>query len=361
MTNTNDNAPKKRGRPKKKTEEELIKDGAPIRFELATTYDDIYDELDKAVEGNKDLKEVLSLVGSSYAGLIDIHNSDGFDLAGTSPKSMSKPPVVLISGKSGSGKTFSVETLGQALKCPVEIIDCSNLTPAGYKGNTLDDAIKGGSGEYDLVTRVFKKFIDLWKVKRVYARVVPYILYLDEVDKLLGSSADHSTWMKATQFSLLKLLEGEGLRDEGNLPLIILSGSFANHEDKTSPANTSIGFGNKIDKDEAKKELLRDDLLNAGLIPELVGRMDIITSTEPVSKKALKNYILKNENSPLKRVEIMYCLQNKEMAYGEAEAIIVKNLDSLIDDCLKSKTGFRALFGQCFNLIRKHLVMADKD
>ncbi len=350
--------PKKRGRPKKSTEIANVNE-EPFAFQIKTSYDSIHESLDKVVEGNSDLKEVLSIVGSTYSLLVDTHNSE--DLSRVEFKQQVTPPVVLISGKSGSGKTFSVEALGRCLKCPVEIIDCSNLTPAGYKGNTLDDAINGSSTTYDLVTRAFKKFIDMWGVKKVYAKAVPYILYLDEVDKLLGSSADHANWMRATQFSILKLLEGEGLRDEGYLPLIILSGSFVNHEDKTSPTNVSIGFGNKIDKDPPKHELTRDDLLGAGLIPELVGRIDIITSTEPVSKKALKNYILKNENSPLKRIELLYVMQNKEMAYGEAEKLIINNLDSLIDDCLKSKTGFRALFGQCFNIIRKHLVTSEQD
>lgn len=229
-------------------------------FALTPKY--VAEQLDKTVIGNAALKKSLSI------HLVKFKNQQFFD-------NQYKPQHLILTGPTGSGKTYIVEETAKALGIRLRVIDCSRITPAGYKGHNLShalsDVVLSDAGDSVMV-----------KTEHGLQYDSLTIVLLDEFDKLIYNGKDGYD----AQGEFLKLLEGPSVTidtqhslresipwDVSNV-MFIFAGAFS----KTTKRNKSMGFGSQ----SASKGLTLDQLIAAGLLAELAGRIGRAISTEEI-------------------------------------------------------------------------------
>ncbi len=256
---------------------------------------------------------------------------------------------ILLLGPTGCGKTLLAKTLANILKVPFAIADATTLTEAGYVGedveNILLKLIQAAEG-------------DIEKAEKG-------IIYIDEIDKITRKSENLSITRdvsgEGVQQSLLKIIEGtvasvppQGGRKHPNQELIqintenilfICGGAFEGLEDiiKERTGKKSIGFGAKIESEkevskyEIFKELLPQDLLKFGLIPEFIGRLPIVATLKELDKKALMRILVEPKNALIKQFEKLFEIDEVELVF-EDEAI-----EAIVEKAIERKTGARGL------------------
>lgn len=288
----------------------------------------ILDKLKDKVVGNDELLYKLSSIASMYTMCLKQRIEGGLGQEYLPKLSM------FISGQTGTGKTYSVQTLAEILNIPYLRIDCSAVVPHGADGQNISK-------------RLMK-----WKS---YTSRPAYggIIFLDELDKTSYMGAANNTeWKKNIQSSLLDLIDGtvEGDRDMFNNLLIIGSGSFQCHRnDKQENNNGAIGF-HQADALEIHKsvEQHRELLVAGGLIPELAGRFLDIVETAPLTKEQIRS-LLFNANSAYAK----YCALNHNVFFLEES-----DVEDIIVQVQKSKVGMREIDGLVFSyfcaIINKH-------
>ena len=254
----------------------------------------IYDILDQYVIGQEDAKKTLSVAVYNHYKRIG-HKRQKEDVE------LQKSNILMI-GPTGSGKTLLAQTLAKILNVPLAIVDANSLTEAGYVGEDVEDI---------LLQLIQSANGDISRAERG-------IVYIDEIDKIArkqGTTRDISG--EGVQQALLKIVEGSNVNvpipsgvhqqmqemvsiDTKNI-LFICGGAF-NNLDKVIEKRTrgnKLGFGadisTKDEKDVGKilKDVMPDDLLQDGLIPEFVGRLPIIVTLDPLDENALIQILTK--------------------------------------------------------------------
>lgn len=322
--------------PKKTADED------PFTKEQLPTPRAIKEFLDQYVIGQETAKRFLSVaVYNHYKRVLQSADEDGVEIEKSN---------ILLVGSTGTGKTLLARTIAKMLKVPFAIVDATALTQAGYVGEDVESL---------LVRLLQDADYDLTKAQRG-------IVFIDEIDKIARKSENPSITRdvsgEGVQQGLLKLLEGsivnvppQGGRkhpeqefihvDTKNI-LFICGGAFDGIERKIAQRmNTQVvGFdaqhkAAKLDKDNLLQYIAPQDLKSFGLIPEIIGRLPVLTYLEPLDKEALRNILTEPKNALVKQYAKLLKMDNVALSF-EPEM-----LDYIVEKASEYKLGARGLRG----------------
>jgi ATP-dependent Clp protease ATP-binding subunit ClpX len=305
---------------------------------------DIHAFLDQYVIGQDRAKKLLSVAVYNHYKRVNNNLEDTSDLE------LEKSNILMV-GPTGTGKTLMAKTIAKMLNVPFTIVDATVLTEAGYVGEDVES----------ILSRLLQEAgYDVAKAERG-------IVFIDEIDKIARKSDNPSITRdvsgEGVQQAMLKLLEGnvvnvppqggrkhpeqEFLHVNTQNILFICGGAFEGIERRIAQRlNTQvIGFGaankQQIDKDNLLKYVEAQDLRAYGLIPEIIGRLPVITYLDHLDREAMKRILTEPKNALMRQYEKMFELDGIKLSVDS------EVLDLIVDTAIANKLGARGLRSIC--------------
>ena len=307
--------------------------------------------LDEYVIGQEKAKKTLSVAVYNHYKRLSFE-SEKYDVE------LEKSNVLLI-GETGTGKTLLARTLARCLDVPFCIADATVLTEAGYVGEDVESIISRlyQASDYD---------------KEATERG---IIYIDEIDKIARKSDNPSITRdvsgEGVQQGLLKILEGtvanvapQGGRkhpdqkmikiDTRNI-LFICGGAFdgidkiINKRLQAGALGFKSNFEEEINKDQYLEYIMQSDVKQFGLIPEIIGRIPILTALKPLGAETLKSILLKPKNALIRQYEALFKMDGVELEISD------KVIDYIVEKALEFKLGARGLRSICEEILSDYM------